>query len=206
MKLRHSVKCLLLALAITAPGAASAEGILTFDTAAMENALQELAYWEKQVNEMKSQLEQQTQIANRMTSQLQLATSAFTDYNALLPSNAGDLLSGQSISSLKSTWGLVSNSTSRQAFLDKDLEITKMLQTMYESTKERAVNLDSLRTLQNATTTAAEKADYQNRIQTENADISAQQNQIILATQVANQEKKLQQAKVENAFLEEFYR
>lgn len=205
MKLRRRVKYLLLAISLSASGVASATGILTFDTTAMANALQELEYWEKQVNEMKSQLEQQTQIANRMTSQLQLATSAFTDYNSLLPSNAGDLLSGQSISSLKSSWGLVSSSTNRQAFLDKDLEVTRMLQTMYESTKERAVNMDSLRTLQNATTTAAEKADYQNRIQTENADISAQQNQILLATQVASQEQKLQQAKAENAFLEEFY-
>lgn len=206
MNIRKKLKCALVVLALTVSGQSQATGILTFDVTAMTNALQELAYWEKQVTEMKSQLEQQKQIANRMTSELKLAATAFTDYNSLLPSEATDLLSGQNISTLKSSWGLVSSSSARQSFLDKDLEVSKMLNTLYESTKTRAANLDALRPMQNSTATAAQKADYQNRIQSESADIAAQNNQIVLAMQVAEQEKKLQRAKVENAFLEDFFK
>lgn len=196
---------------------AQASGIPTVDAATIAQLQQQLLTARDQLKKLTEQL---------ATAKSQLA--AFTessgygnlanDYNirnqlrAALPSSADDLLNRAGSSGLNGDVSQITDDVmapvnfqeDRQQLSKRALNIEATAKAMseraYDSMTRRLANVDALQDKINQTTNPKEIAELQARIQIEQANITAEQTRVQLASQQLDAERHLLQARAERVY------
>jgi len=196
---------------------AQASGIPTVDAATIAQLQQQLLTARDQLKNLTEQL---------ATAKSQLA--AFTessgygnlanDYNirnqlrAALPSSADDLLNRAGSSGLNGEVSQITDDVmapvnfqeDRQQLSKRALNIEATAKAMseraYDSMTRRLANVDALQDKINQTTNPKEIAELQARIQIEQANITAEQTRVQLASQQLDAERHLLQARAERVY------
>lgn len=206
-----------IALSVTFLNPAHASGIPTVDAATIAQlqeqlltARDQLKNLTEQLQTAKSQLAAFTQssgygnVANDLDIRNQL--------RAALPSSAQDLLDRSGSSGLNGDVSRITDdvmapvdfSEDRQQLSKRALNIEATAKAMseraYDSMTQRLANVDTLQSKINETTNPKEIAELQARIQIEQANITAEQTRIELASQQLEAERNLLQARAERVY------
>lgn len=206
-----------IALSATFLSPAHASGIPTVDAAT-------IAQLQEQLLTARDQLQNLTEQLQTAKSQLDAFTKSSgygnlpNDYDirnqlrAALPSSADDLLNRAGSSGLNENVSRIADDVmapvnfqeDRQELSKRALNIEAsakaMSQRAYDSMTQRLVNVDALQDKIDQTTNPKEIAELQARIQIEQANITAEQTRVELASQQLDAERHLLQARAERVY------
>ncbi|MEB2400004.1 type IV secretion system protein [Parapusillimonas sp. JC17] len=204
-------------LSVTFLSPAHASGIPTVDAATIAQLQEQLLTARDQLQNMteqlqtaKSQLAAFTQSSGygSLTGDLDIRNQL----RAALPSSAQDLLDRSGSSGLNGDVSRITDdvmapvdfSEDRQQLSKRALNIEATAKAMseraYDSMTQRLANVDTLQSKINQTTNPKEIAELQARIQIEQANITAEQTRIELASQQLEAERHLLQARAERVY------
>ncbi len=187
-----------------------ASGIPTVDAAGIATTIAEnvktLAQLKEQLDALHSQIEQAKRFAketkDRLEGNWKLSDIINNDqFLNALPKNARDILTdGMSIAGLRDKYGLKTKNAGLQREFDSLMAFADRAERNYKNTVKRINNLRQIKTLNDAATTPAQKADVANKL----ALLQLEFNQEQTALKQAEQQFKAQEEIKRNADIEQF--
>ena len=200
---------LALSLAIAAPNLALASGIPTVDAAGIATTIAEnlktLEQLKEQLDAINKQIEQAKQFANETKRRFEGNWNlgdliSNDDFLRTLPKEAADILIGSAnaleINKLREEYGLISDNKQTQKSYDALIKYAERTKSVYINTYNRIQNLEQIKTLADAATTPAQKADIANKLALEQLRFSQEQQALKQMEEAIKTQEKLARDKV----------